>query len=115
MEWDGATISMKYADMEHPQVYYVEEPNAVHKVAECLKDILYSKYEKADLDQVVEENSHLMHNQKHKLHYLLTKFNDLFDGTLGKWNMGAYEIKLHPDATPYHAKPCTITTLNFRL
>jgi len=76
--------------------------------AERLKDILDTKYEAADLDKVVEENTHLTHKQKQKLHSLLTKFNDLFDGTLGKWNMGAYDIKLRPDATPYHAKPYLI-------
>ena len=30
--------------------------------------------------------------------------SDLFDGTLGKWNMGAYDIELRPEATPYHAR-----------
>jgi hypothetical protein len=28
----------------------------------------------------------------------------MFDGTLGKWNMGAYDIELRPDITPYHAR-----------
>jgi len=99
MEWDGATIAMRAGEVEHPQVYFTEEPEAVHEAAERLKDILDAKYEKADLDQVVEENTHLSHNQKHKLHHLLTKFNDLFDGTLGKWNMGCmtsnYVLTLH--------------------
>jgi hypothetical protein len=27
----------------------------------------------------------------------------LFDGSLGKWNMGAYDIELRPDVMPYHA------------
>ena len=27
-----------------------------------------------------------------------------FDGTLGKWNIGAYNIVLRPDASPYHAR-----------
>jgi len=69
---------------------------------------LDANYGAADLDKAVEENTHLSHNQKHKLHHFLTKFNDLFDGTLGKWNMGAYDIELRTDATPYHAKPYPI-------
>jgi len=35
-------------------VYFAEEPEAVHEAAERLKDILDAKYEKADLDWVVE-------------------------------------------------------------
>jgi len=108
MEWDGATIPMRSSDVERPQVYLMGEPESMMDAAERLKDILDAKYEAADLDKVVEENTHLTHNQKQKLHSLLTKFNDLFDGTLGKWNMGAYDIELRPDATPYHSKPYPI-------
>jgi hypothetical protein len=38
------------------------------------------------------------------LHEALTEYSDLFDGTLGKWNMGAYDIELRPEVTPYHAR-----------
>ena len=108
MEWDGATIAMRSSDVKRPQVFLLQEPDAVYEAAEWLKDILDAKYKKADLDKVVEENSHLTPDQKHQLHSVLTKFTDLFDGTLGKWNMGAYDIELRPDATPYHAKPYPI-------
>jgi len=35
---------------------------------------------------------------------LLSKFEVLFHGTLGKWNLGQYDIELKPDAKPYHAR-----------
>ena len=108
MEWDGATIPMRPSDATCPQIYLMGDPASMIDAAERLKDILDAKYEAADLDQVVAENTHLTYNQKQQLHSLLTKFNDLFDGTLGKWNMGAYDIELRPDATPYHAKPYPI-------
>jgi len=108
MEWDGATIAMRSSDVERPQVFLLQEPDAVYEAAECLKDILDAKYEKADLGKVVEENSHLTPDQKHQLHSVLTKLTDLFDGTLGKWNMGVYDIELRPEATPYHTKPYPI-------
>ena len=115
MEWDGATIPMWSSDVQRPQVYLMGEPESMIDAAERLKDILDAKYEAADLDKVVEENTHLAHNQKLKLHSLLTKFNYLFDGTLGKWNMCAYDIELHPDVTPYHAKPYPIPSLDLPL
>jgi Reverse transcriptase (RNA-dependent DNA polymerase) len=38
------------------------------------------------------------------LYTTLKRHEELFDGFLGKWNMQDYEIKLQPDAKPYHAK-----------
>ena len=35
---------------------------------------------------------------------LLSKFEVLFDGTLGKWNLGQYDIELKLDDKPYHAR-----------
>jgi hypothetical protein len=32
------------------------------------------------------------------------RHEELFDGSLGKWNMQDYKIELQPDAKPYHAK-----------
>jgi hypothetical protein len=39
---------------------------------------------------------------------LLTKFEDLFDGTLGKWNEEPVKLELKEGATPYHARPFLI-------
>jgi hypothetical protein len=36
--------------------------------------------------------------------HLLKEFPKLFDGSLGTWCMGAYDIELRPDATPYHVR-----------
>ena len=38
------------------------------------------------------------------MYKLLKKYEILFDGTLGTWKEGSYDIELRPDATPYHAK-----------
>jgi len=84
MEWDGATISMQSSDVDHPQVYFSLEPASMFNNAECLKDILDTKYKASDLCKVIEVKTQLTNNQKHQLHSLLTKFNNLFDGTLGK-------------------------------
>ena len=49
--------------------------------------ILYSNYHKANLTEKVAGAIHL--NKKQKLHLLtlLTKYEDLFDGTLGEWKI----------------------------
>ena len=47
---------------------------------------------------------HLEEDQQELLHQLLKKYETLFDGTLGIWKEGSYEIELRPDAKPYHAK-----------
>ena len=35
---------------------------------------------------------------------LLSKYEDLFDGTLGQWTEAPYDVKLRKEATPYHAR-----------
>jgi hypothetical protein len=68
-----------------------------------LKGIFDTKYAQADLHEVAASASHLRVEEQSHLHKALTEYSDLFDGTLGKWNMGAYDIELHPEAMPYHA------------
>ena len=38
----------------------------------------------------------------------MAKYEDLFDGTLGKWQGTPYNVELKPDASPYHARPFPI-------
>ena len=52
-------------------------------MAEKMHDILAAKYAPADLKQVVKDCEHLNLEEQNKLHTLLTKYEDLFDGTLG--------------------------------
>jgi hypothetical protein len=48
--------------------------------------VLDAKYQKADLQSIVRNDcKHLSANQKKKLLQLLTKYESLFDGTLGDW------------------------------
>ena len=39
---------------------------------------------------------------------LLTKYETLFDGTLGHWSEEEYNIELRQDVEPYHAQPYPI-------
>jgi hypothetical protein len=68
-----------------------------------VREILNAKYEPANLDEVVQNCTNLSSEQQHSLHSLLTKYSDLFDGTLGHWKGEDYDIELQEGATPYHA------------
>ncbi len=68
--------------------------------------ILDAKYEKADLNAVITDNcKHLSVPDQKKLLKLLTKFEDLFDGTLGDWDTEVVSLKLKEGAKPYHGRP----------
>ena len=53
---------------------------------------------------VIDKCTHLKLEEREMLFKLLNKYKDLFDGTLGRWNLGTYDIELKPDAKPYHAR-----------
>ena len=68
--------------------------------------ILDTKYEKADLQSVVSANcTHQSLQKQKKLLELLTKFEELFDGTLGDWNTEPVSFELKEGAKPYHDRP----------
>ena len=104
MEWDNSSIPMKDGDAGEQQAYFVQDPETIQDATERLKNILDAKYEKADLHEIAKEAEHLNKNQQDQLQALLEQYADLFDGTLGKWNMEDYDIEVRPDATPYHAR-----------
>ena len=104
VEWDGVSIPMKDSDQVEEENFHIPDPTALDDSAERLKKILDAKYEPADLRKVCQEQLQLNDEEQEALHQLLEKYSDLFDGTLGKWQMEDYDVELLPDAKPYHAK-----------
>jgi hypothetical protein len=104
VEWDGTTIPMQDVDSLTNEACHIQDPDAVAEATDCVKAILNAKYEKADLAEVAQSATHLSETERQELHQFLNKYEDLFDGSLGKWNMGAYDIELRPDVMPY--QPC---------
>jgi hypothetical protein len=88
--------------------YDIAESMAVEEHTECIKKILDDKYSATDLFKVCSSQSHLEVEKQQKLLALLRKFEDLFDGTLGKWNEKPIKLELKADATLYHARPFPI-------
>jgi hypothetical protein len=65
--------------------------------------ILDAKYQKADLQSIVRDNcNHLSTDQQKKLLQLLTKYELLFDGTLGDWKTKPVSFQLKEGVSPYH-------------
>jgi hypothetical protein len=81
------------------------EPKSTEEATQCAIHILDAKYEKADLQSVVDTNCpHLSLPDQNKLLELLTKYEDLFDGTLGDWNTEPVSFELKEGAKPYHGR-----------
>ena len=55
----------------------------VHGATSCMTRIPDAKYEKADLNQIMNNCQHLTIDQCTSLYAILKKFEYLFDGTLG--------------------------------
>ena len=67
--------------------------------------ILDAKYEKADIDAVIEEQSHLSDSQKSDLRSILIKHEELFNGRLGLYPHRKIHIGVNENALPSHSRP----------
>jgi hypothetical protein len=79
------------------------EPQSTQDATKCVMRILDAKYQKADLQSIVKDNcKHLSANHQKKLLQLLTKYESLFDGTLGDWKTKLVSFQLKERVSPYH-------------
>ena len=89
------------------------EPQSTAEAMQRIVKILDAKYEKADLQSIVKDNcSHLKVNEQTLLLELLTKFESLFDGTLGDWNTAPVSFELKEGAKPYHGRAFPIPKIH---
>ena len=81
------------------------EPTSTKESTRHTVEILDAKYEKANLAEIVKEHcSHLSSQQSNKMLRLLTKYEELFDGTLGDFKTDPISLKLKENARPYHGR-----------
>ena len=104
MKGSAAEVNMKPLYCTRNTHYEIAEPAATTIEMDRVKRILESKYEKTDLDKLVDEFTHLSKNEQTALLKLLKKYETLFDGTLGHWTGTSYKIELRKDAKTYHGK-----------
>jgi hypothetical protein len=85
---------------------FAQEPVSTCSATKLVVEILDAKYKKADIPAMVRENcSHLSAADREKLLSLLLKFEELFNGTLGDWNLpplSFFEIK--EGMKPYYVR-----------
>ena len=79
----------------------INEPIITQQATDRMIKILDSKYEKANLREVVKGAKHLHQTQRDKLYQLLLKYEDIFDGTLGEWEGDPVNFELIDDAKPH--------------
>jgi Reverse transcriptase (RNA-dependent DNA polymerase)/RNase H-like domain found in reverse transcriptase len=111
IRWNNSTIPMRdpamllddNIDAFEQEIFSVHDPETID--AERIQQILDAKYSPADIEAVVESCPNLSGHEKTQLKTLLQEFEDLFDGSLGKWTMEPFDIELLPEAKPYHARP----------
>ena len=110
-----STVSWPERDVELPmkpqegnckrEHFFIQDPPSVQQSSERLTNILDAKYKKADLDDVTSTIENLNRLEQKQLNRLLTDYESLFDGTLGRWTGDPYKIQLKDNVEPYHAKP----------
>jgi hypothetical protein len=86
-----------------------QEPNSTRSATKHVVEILDATYEQADLPAIIRENcSHLKASNREKLLSVLLKFESLFDGTLGDWNLSPVSCELKEGMNPYNCRPYPI-------
>ena len=106
--WNDAHVEMRTFDVNQQDHFFIQDSKPVQESTNRMKKILDAKYEKADLYEVTKGLKYLSTEKQAKLRKLLRKYEELFDGTLGKWKGKPYHIELKKGVEPYHAKPFPI-------
>jgi hypothetical protein len=128
LSWDGISIPMRSVttrqSLERKSIQgeaasvidelfnLAHEGDTLMEGTERVTRILDAKYEKADINQVVDDMDHLDAEQRAKLKSLLFKYEHLFDGTLGTWATDPVEFELKEDAQPYHTRAFPIPQIH---
>ncbi len=75
-------------------------------------EILDAKYEKVEVDEVINQLSHLNPQQKEDLKRVLREHIKLFDGTLGVYPHRKFHIDLLQGAVAKHAIPYPVHVIH---
>jgi hypothetical protein len=115
--WDTDTIPMKDRDacnlssVEALIENYISanEPQTLRDEYSRATKILDVEYKPESLDDVIKTCENLHVEEQHQLQILLHKYEHLFDGTLGEFNMEPISLQLmDPNCKPIHARAYTV-------
>ncbi len=112
IEWDNSEIPLKDSDTQAKDGFFVQDPQSVDDATDRLKHILDAKYEKADLEEIVDAMDYLTPEERTSLQHLMNRYETLFDGSLGTWDKTQYKIDLKKGAEPYHARAFPIPRIH---
>ena len=113
IRWDNSAIPLRDIDSTAKYVFALSQHNTPFNAeTKRMKRILDAKYSKADIKTIAERSTHLDPQERNELYTLLKKYESLFDGNIGTWHGKPYDIKLKPDAEPYHVKPFPVTRIH---
>jgi hypothetical protein len=88
---------------------FAQEPISTRSATKRVVEILDVKYKKADCPAIIRENhSHLKASDREKLLSVLLRFESLFNGTLGDWNLPPVSFELKEGMKPYRSFGDTI-------
>ncbi len=81
------------------------EPQSTQDATKRVTRIPDANYQKTDLQSIVTDKcKHLSADWQKKLLQLLTKYESLFDGTLGDWKTKPVSFQLKEGVSPYHGR-----------
>ena len=86
------------------RILVIKESRPVRNATKRMKQILDAEYNKVYLKSIIMNLKYVKDKHKFSLLELLQKYEEIFDGTLGKYTRSNYTIELKEDAKPYHAK-----------
>jgi hypothetical protein len=97
----GPAFNHVYMSANEPQT-----PRDEHSLA---TKILHSEYKPESLDDVIKKYENLIVEGQHQLKILLQKYEHLFDGTLGEFNMEQISLQLmDTSCKQFHAHAYTV-------
>jgi hypothetical protein len=95
---------LRDCDTLENEIFFMHDPDTTE--AARIQSIIDLKYSPQDINAIVAECVHLTQKERNGLKNFLTKFEPLFDGTLGTWNTDPIDLDLKDEDTkPFHARP----------
>ena len=73
-----------------------------------LTEILPAEYKPTNINEVINNQTHLSQAEREKLGNVLLDFTELFKGECGNYNGEPVSLELIPGSKPYYGKPFSI-------
>ena len=90
--WQPQWLETEHLDEFENELFMMHDPESTD--VDRIQRIIELKYSQADLPETVNKLEQLNQEEKSQLLNLLSKFEVLFDGTLGTWNCAPIKVQL---------------------